>query len=118
MTATTNFTIYQGDNFERTFQLRQRDSQGNETLIDISNKTFEADVRPAFTKRVVASFDITTHISESRVILRLDSFVTADLAPGRHVFDLEYFPNGDRSRTRKLIVGELEILPEVTRRGP
>lgn len=119
MAARVEFTIYQGDNFERRYQLRDRDpATGDETLIDITDWTFEGDIRPSFTKRVVASFDVTKFTSDSRIVIRLDSFVTAALLPGDHVFDLEVFENGDRSRTRKLMAGVIRVLPESTRRTP
>lgn len=111
--ATYNLVIYQGDTFEEDFTF---DTGGaTPTPIDVTGYVFRAQIR----RRALdddALVDFTAEIVDGaagQIMLSLTPEETADLAPGRAVWDLEWTDTLGRVKTH--VGGRVRIKAQVTR---
>lgn len=111
--ATYNLVIYQGDTFEEDFTFETEGA--TPTPINITGYSFRAQIRRRASDDASLA-DFTTTITDAPggiVQLSLTSEETADLDPGRAVWDLEWTDTLGRVKTH--VAGRVRVKAQVTR---
>ena len=106
-----NIYIDQGSDFETTFFVE--DSAVDP--IDLSYTNIAGQIRRTYTSET--AYDFSTEIlnaSEGHFAVSLSAETTASMRPGRYVFDI-YATDTVGGSTYKLIQGQVEVIPRVTR---
>jgi hypothetical protein len=110
-----NITGYQGDHLQLTLNLK--DSNG--VAVDLSGYGVRGQVRASYGSTGVL-LDLNPTISGNGssgiALINIDSYISADLPVGDHIYDIERYPSGVlNGNSIKLMRGKFSILPEVTR---
>jgi hypothetical protein len=110
MASITNFALDQGSDFEA--QVQVKDTFG--TPRNLTNFTFAAQMRRAFTSSTATTFTVSpVDLSVGRIGLTLTNAVTSGLKAGNYVFDVEMTdPAGKKTR---ILEGQITVFAEVTR---
>lgn len=115
MTTKTNLSIQQGETYSVSFTWQESDG----TPIDLSTYTAHMQVRRNYADadKTDPVVDITDEDSitlddEGNIFIVLTDDVTADIAAGTYVYDLELTNDGT---VTKLLTGTVNVFPEVTR---
>lgn len=109
MAVTSNLLIEQGATFAIT--INYNDDLGNPN--DLSNYTAQSKMRRSYYSTTATS--LTANIANpanGEIILSMSAANTANLRPGRYVYDLEV---SNATQTLRVIEGIITVLPEVTR---
>ena len=108
--AYTNLYIEQGTTYSTTITLD--DVYGN--AYNLSNYSISSQIRRSYySANSSASFNISINASQGVIYLNLDAPTTANLTPGRYVYDTTI---KDASNTvTRILEGIVEIAPSVTR---
>lgn len=108
--AYTNLYIEQGTTFSTTITLD--DVYGN--VYNLSNFVISSQIRKSYySANALASFVTSTNPSIGTIYLSLDSPTTANLAPGRYVYDATI--KDSSNNVTRILEGIAEIAPSVTR---
>lgn len=109
MATKTNIQIDQGTSFRTTLDIVDNDG----TEIPLEGYTGSAQIRKHYTSLTAVSFDVEIIEEEGKIRLSLDPDVSAEMEPGRYVYDVYVTsPDGDVSR---IVEGLVTINPQVTR---
>ena len=109
--AYTNLYLEQGTTF--TTNITLDDVYGN--LYDINSMTVAGTIRKSYySANTTAVFVTNVDVGTSTINLSLSPEVTANIAPGRYVYDTVLSDAGFSSKTR-ILEGILEVSPDVTR---
>ena len=107
MAVKTNIVIDQGTDFNSSFTFTDESDEP----IDFSIYTANSQLRKTYTSST--SYTFQTSLTNSGIItLSMNAATTANLSPGRYVYDLEVEASGVRSR---LVEGVVTVTPQVTR---
>ena len=88
----SNIIIEQGFDFDTTFQL---EDTATATLLDLTGYTVESQLRKTYTSSTAVSFASTvTDATKGKVQISMASTITADLKPGRYVYDVKLITSG------------------------
>ena len=88
----SNIVIEQGCDFDTTFQL---EDTATANLLDLTGYTVESQLRKTYTSSTAVSFASTiTDATKGKVQISMASTITADLKPGRYVYDVKLTTSG------------------------
>lgn len=108
MATKANLVIDQGSNFTTTVTIT--DDDGN--AMDLSGYSGAAQIRKHYSSSNSVAFNVAIANSTGEVTLSLLANATANMIPGRYVYDCELTLAGVVSR---ILEGIVTITPEVTR---
>lgn len=109
--AYAELTADQGATFTATIDLANDDG----TPINVANNTFQSQVRKSYySSNVVANLTITVVSAvNGNLRLSLDSANTANVKPGRYVYDIKMTSN--TGSVTRILEGIITVTPQVTR---
>ena len=111
MAAYVEITIEQGANLTSTVNVN--DTQGD--AINLSTYSASAQLRKSYYSSTANTLSaIITGVANGQITLSMTAANTANLTPGRYVYDLKITNSVDNSVTR-VIEGTATVLPSVTR---
>ncbi len=111
MAAYVEITIEQGANLTSTVTVS--DTQGD--AINLSTYSASAQLRKSYYSSTANTLSaIITGVANGQITLSMTAANTANLTPGRYVYDLKIVNSVDNSVTR-VIEGTATVLPSVTR---
>lgn len=111
MAAYVEITIEQGANLTSTVNVN--DTQGD--AINLSTYSASAQLRKSYYSSTANTLSaIITGVANGQITLSMTAANTANLTPGRYVYDLKIVNSVDNSVTR-VIEGTATVLPSVTR---
>jgi hypothetical protein len=88
----SNIVIEQGCDFDTTFQL---EDTATANLLNLTGYTVESQLRKTYTSSTAVSFASTiTDATKGKVQISMASTITADLKPGRYVYDVKLTTSG------------------------
>jgi hypothetical protein len=105
-------TIDQGATFSSTLDLTNDDN----TPMNVANTTFAAEVRKSYySTNATANLVVTVEgdAANGRIRMGLDAANTANIKPGRYLYDLKMTSNANVSI--RIVEGILTVTPQVTR---
>ena len=109
--AYSNLFIDQGATFSTTITID--DAYGN--LYNLASYSVSSQIRQSYySANATASFSTSINNDTGSVTLYLDASVTANIAPGRYVYDALLIDNSNNTRER-IVEGIAEVSPSVTR---
>lgn len=110
-----NLYLEQGATFSVSITLD--DVYGNN--YDLTNATAQSQIRKSYySANSITQFTSTIDVSSSTIALSLDSRQTANIAPGRYVYDtIISFPGvlGQANTVVRILEGTVDVSPGVTR---
>lgn len=109
MATRADLSIDQGTDYEVTLTLTDE----NGDILDLSNSNTAAQIRKSYTSLTYTEFDTSTNATTGEISLTLTADQTADLEPGRYVYDVE-LTDASNSISR-IVEGVVTIAPQVTR---
>lgn len=109
MATKANITIDQGTTFSTTISL----TNDNGEPIDLSGYTGQSQMRKHYTSSNSVSFTVSLGSVNGTVSLSLTPAQTANLTPGRYVYDVEI--TSSSNVVSRIVEGIATITPEVTR---
>ena len=107
--AVYDVVMTRGDTFLEDFIVRDTDG----SLLDLDGYTFASQVRQTAAGSAVVSMTVTVDTDESKVTRTFGTAVSAGIAPGVYVHDMQW--TDPSSRVRTLIAGRFTVKAEVTR---
>lgn len=116
MADITDFEVGQGETFKILLHIYTEATSS--TLLDITNYTFEGQMRENYsTDEIAATFSVQkiAPYSSGSVYVLLDSTATAPLTQRTYVYDLLMKSSASPPVTRRLLEGSFTIRPAVTR---
>jgi len=109
MAVTSNLLIEQGATFTVTINFNDDDGNPN----DLTTYTAASKMRRSYYSSNATTLNANiTSPANGEIIISLSAASTANLRPGRYVYDLEV---SNASQTLRVIEGIITVLPEVTR---
>jgi hypothetical protein len=118
MTSSPRFDIsgHQGSEIYLQFTLKQKDSSGNITTMDLTNKTLNGQVRSTYDNNIAYNFDCSIADAENgQVVVYMGGDTTSTMPRGPLVYDLELVDNLNPRNVIKPMWGNLFMKPEATR---
>jgi hypothetical protein len=109
MATKANITVDQGTTFSTTITL----TDDNGDPIDLTDYTGRSQMRKHYTSSNSVSFTVSLGGTNGVVSLGLTSTQTANLTPGRYVYDVEVVSSANV--VSRIVEGIVTITPEVTR---
>lgn len=110
MAAKANIVVDQGTTFTTYLALTETDG----TVLDLTGYTARGQIRKWYTSNSYTTFTISiTQPTEGYINLALTANTTANMEPGRYVYDIETV-DGIGTITR-VIEGIVTVTPEVTK---
>lgn len=110
-----NLYLEKGATFEISITLD--DVYGNN--YDLTNATARSQIRKSYySSSVTAEFITTIDVTSGTIALSLDSNQTANIAPGRYVYDtIISYPGvpGSANTVVRILEGVIDVSPSVTR---
>lgn len=110
MATKTNLVIDQGSNFSVTIAIL--DATGEP--FNLSNFTGESQLRKHYTSLTATNFSVTLGGANGTIVLSMSSNTTANISPGRYVYDVEVTSGASNTVTR-VVEGIVTVTPNVTR---
>jgi hypothetical protein len=111
--ARLNLTIEQGATFSRTIVLKDSD----DVAVDLTGYSVAGQLRPTYSSNTAYDFDIEiTDAAAGTITWTMDAATTSAISTvskAKFVYDLE-LTNGS-GEVERLLFGDVEITPEVTR---
>lgn len=109
--AYSNLYLEQGTTFTTTITLD--DVYGD--IYDLAGYTSSSQIRKSYySSNATATFSTSINVGNGTVTLDLDASTTANIAPGRYVYDAIITDNTHNVTTR-ILEGIIEVSPRVTR---
>ncbi len=109
MATKANIIIDQGTTFSTIINL----TDDNGDPIDLTGYTGDSEMRKHYTSSNSQSFSISLGGVNGTVTLSLTSTQTANLTPGRYVYDVEV--TSGANVVSRIVEGIVTVTPEVTR---
>ena len=114
--ARFDITATQGSKVYLQFTLKERDTAGNDTIMDLTNKSLAGQVRSTYDSATAYNFDLT--IADpllGQIVVYMGGDVTATMPTGPLVYDIEVSDNLDPTDIFKPLWGNMYMKQEVTR---
>jgi hypothetical protein len=109
--AYSNLYIEQGATYSTTITLDDVYGQ----LYDLSNYSAYSQIRKSYySSNATATFSTSINIGSGSVTLNLDANTTANIAPGRYVYDA-IIVDSVHNVTTRILEGIIDVSPAVTR---
>lgn len=101
--ASFNTTIYLDDVYGENYNLQ--------------NYSASSQIRKSYySSNATATFDTTVYGVDGQISLRLDTNTTANIYPGRYLYDVVIYSNTDAANnTIRVLEGIINVTPRVTR---
>lgn len=118
MATSTRFDLagHQGSEFYTQFNIKNKDSLGNITAFDLSNKVIVGQIRSDYSSTEFYNFDITiADESSGAIVVYMGADETALMPVGPLVYDIEIRDLTDTRNVIKPLWGNFFLRPEVTR---
>lgn len=118
MATSTRFDLatHQGSEFYAQFNIKNKDSAGNVTVYDLSNKIVVGQIRSAYDSADFYNFDITiADQSTGSIVVYIGADETSTMPIGPLVYDIEIRDLTNPRNVIKPLWGNFFIRPEVTR---
>jgi hypothetical protein len=109
MATKANIIIDQGTTFTTVINL----TDDNGDAIDLTGYTGDSEMRKHYTSSNSQSFSISLGGTSGSVTLSLTATQTANLTPGRYVYDVEV--TSGSNVVSRIVEGIVTVTPEVTR---
>lgn len=109
MATKANIIIDQGTTFTTSINL----TDDNGDAIDLTGYTGSSQMRKHYTSSNSQSFTVSLSNTSGVVSLSLTATQTANLAPGRYVYDVEVVSGANV--VSRIVEGIVTVTPEVTR---
>ena len=112
--AYQNLLIEQGTSFSTTITL----DDTNGAAYNLANYTAVSQIRSSYyTSNTAGSFNVSIpNPTIGNIIVSITASNTANIFPGRYVYDVKLISNTDsNNNTIRILEGILEISPQVTR---
>lgn len=109
MATKANLVVDQGADFSTSITVTNDDGG----VISLSGYTGAAQMRKHYTSTTATNFTVTIDEDLGKVVLSLSSTQTANLTPGRYVYDCELRSSGNT--VSRVLEGIVTVTPEVTR---
>ena len=110
MAAKANIILDQGTTFITYLALTNTDG----TVLDLTGYTARGQIRKWYTSNSYTTFTITiTQPTDGYINLALTANTTANMEPGRYVYDIEAV--SDANVITRVIEGIVTVTPEVTK---
>ena len=112
MSGKLDITIEQGSNFQRSLTI----TDSNNEAVDISNDTFEGQVRKHAKQDVIEasfSFAFVTDGTDGKVAMSISHEDTTLMTYGRNVYDVEWIKSN--GTVVRLLEGTATVTAEVTK---
>ena len=111
-----DITAQQGSAVYLQFTLKNRDSAGNDTVYDLTNKSVSGMVRSTYDSATAYNFDIT--IADAllgQIVVNMGGDITSTMPTGPLVYDVEVVDDLNPADTFKPLWGNFYLRPEVTK---
>lgn len=109
--AYSNLYLEQGTTFTTTITLD--DVYGE--IYDLAGYTASSQMRKSYySANATATFASSINVGQGTVTLELDANTTANISPGRYVYDAIIFDSNNNVTTR-ILEGIIDVSPRVTR---
>ena len=108
MAIKANIVIDQGSDFQTTIDVLDDDG----VAIDLSDYTGESQIRKHYTSSSSSLFTVTAS-NTGVVVLSMTAAYSANMAPGRYVYDYELTDLSNK--VTRLVEGIVTVTPQVTR---
>jgi hypothetical protein len=109
MATKANIIIDQGTTFSTIINLTDDDG----VAVDLTGYTGDSEMRKHYTSSNSQSFSISLGGNTGAITLSLTSSQTANLTPGRYVYDVEV--TSSANVVSRIVEGIVTVTPEVTR---
>lgn len=109
MATKANIIIDQGTTFNTIINL----TDNNGDPVDLTGYTGGSEMRKHYTSSNSQNFTVTLGGANGTVVLSLTSSQTANLSPGRYVYDVEV--RSGANVVSRIVEGVITVTPEVTR---
>jgi hypothetical protein len=106
MATKVNFMIEQGTDIQIDINISDVD------IVDISGYTARSQMRRHYQSSSYHAFTATVQDSNT-VVLTMSSALSANVSPGRYVYDVELV--SPANTVTRLVEGQITVTPEVTR---
>ena len=109
--AYSNLYLDQGSTFSTSITLD--DVYGE--LYDLSNFTVKSQIKKSYySSNVTAQFNTSINVGSGTITLELNANTTANIAPGRYVYDT-FITDNNVDISTKILEGILDVSASVTR---
>jgi len=109
--AFQNLLIEAGSNFSASITI----DDVYQEIYDLSGYTAASQMRKSYySTNAAATFTTTINVGQGSITLELDAATTANIAPGRYVYDTIIIDNAHNITTR-VLEGTIDVSPRVTR---
>lgn len=109
--AYQNLIIEAGSNFSASITI----DDVYQEIYDLSGYTAASQMRKSYySSNAAATFVATINVGQGTITLELNSASTANIAPGRYVYDTIIIDNAHGVTTR-VLEGTIDVSPRVTR---
>jgi hypothetical protein len=116
--ANVNISVRQGDTLAQTVFVREKDSNGNVTTVNLTGWTAKMQVKTRRSGTVKATLTsgsgITITPLAGQIAIRIESTATANLDCAEYSYDLQIINPADANFQRTLIAGKLTVTPQTT----
>lgn len=111
-----DLSCHQGSEFYAQFNIKNKDSQGNTTAFDLTNKVVVGQVRAQYDSQDFYNFDITVaDQATGSIVVYMGADETASMPTGPLVYDIEIQDTTNSRNVIKPLWGNFFLRPEVTR---
>jgi len=109
MAIKANIIIDQGADFSATIDVTDVDGDP----FDLTNYTVAAQMRKNYASTTATTFATTENGQLGQITLALGNVVTADIEPGRYLYDVEI--TSQTSEVTRVVEGIVTVTPGITR---
>lgn len=111
-----DITATQGSSVYLQFTLKNRDTAGNDTPMDLTNKTLAGQVRSSYDSATAYNFDLTiADAAAGQIVVYMGGDITASMPTGPLVYDIEVADISDPTDIFKPLWGSFYCKQEVTK---
>ena len=108
MSFKSNLIIDQGTTFSANLQIIDQ----NGDMINLNGYTANSMMRKWYTSKNNTPFSVSINVISSIITLSLNSSSTANLSPGRYVYDVDLYNSNSVIR---IVEGMVTVTPSVTK---
>jgi len=109
MAVKANLVIDQGTTFSTTLNL----TDDNGDPLNLHNFTANSMMKKWYTSSTSTPFNASINVAAGTITLELDSNITANLIPGRYVYDVDVTDMSSNAVSR-VVEGMITVTPSVT----
>jgi hypothetical protein len=110
MAIKANLVIDQGTDFEATIDV----TDNEDNVFDLTDYTATAQMRKNYAASAATTFTCTTNGIDGQINLSLVNSITADLTPGRYLYDVE-ITSISSGKVIRVVEGIVTVTPGMTR---